>query len=232
MAQLIYFKMGDFPVRFLCKLFLAAKIPSYPIPSHPTSSHGLQRQLPAEFRHVIPRRLRARGLRLRHRCHRCHRRRCGLGGPGGGGFTWDPRRRGSDQGDCNYLYVIYIYRLKAGGSPELRGTLSLDAIPERSFLYTDGGGGGGVIMWSALDDVESWKMLLGWKMLLRCKFRCCLQKGGWGVGGCNNVMSSALDVITSCQGAFFISSMVLQCIITCSTSEQNDQNKRNRTSNG
>ena len=35
-------------------------------------------------------------------------------------------------------------------------------------------------MWSALDDVESWKMLLGWKMLLRCKFRCCLQKGGWG----------------------------------------------------
>ena len=40
---------------------------------------------------------------------------------------------------------IYIYRLKAGGSPELRGTISLDAIPERSFLYTDGGGGGGVI---------------------------------------------------------------------------------------
>ena len=38
--------------------------------------------------------------------------------------------------------VHYIYRLKAGGSPELRGTLSLDAIPERSFLYTDGGGGG------------------------------------------------------------------------------------------
>ena len=25
-------------------------------------------------------------------------------------------------------------------------------------------------------------------MLLRCKYRCCLQKGGWGVGG----------VITSC----------------------------------
>ena len=37
---------------------------------------------------------------------------------------------------------MYIYRLKAGGSPELRGTLSLDAIPERSFLYTDGGVGG------------------------------------------------------------------------------------------
>ena len=42
-----------------------------------------------------------------------------------------------------YHMYIYIYRLKAGGSPELRGTLSLDAIPERSFLYTDGGGGGG-----------------------------------------------------------------------------------------
>ena len=34
------------------------------------------------------------------------------------------------------------------------------------------------------------------------------------------------------KGAFFISSMVLQCIITCSTSEQKHQNKRNRTSNG
>ena len=33
-------------------------------------------------------------------------------------------------------------------------------------------------------------MLLGWKMLLRCKFRCCLQKGGWGGGG---------GVITSCE---------------------------------
>ena len=44
----------------------------------------------------------------------------------------------------HYVY-IYIYRLKAGGSPGLRGTISLDAIPERSFLYTDGGGGGGVI---------------------------------------------------------------------------------------
>ena len=47
-----------------------------------------------------------------------------------------------------HIYIIlftciYIYRLKAGGSPELRGTLSLDAIPERSFLYTDGGVGGG-----------------------------------------------------------------------------------------
>ena len=48
-----------------------------------------------------------------------------------------------------------------------------------------GGCGGGCnnVMWSALDDVESWKMLLGWKMVLRWKFRCCLPKGGGGVGG-------------------------------------------------
>ena len=45
---------------------------------------------------------------------------------------------------CMHTY-IHTYRLKAGGSPELRGTLSLAAIPERSFLYTDGGvGWGGV----------------------------------------------------------------------------------------
>ena len=103
----------------------------------------------------------------------------------------------SDMGiTWSYIWIsrrMYIYRLKAGGSPELRGTLSLDAIPERSFLYTDGGVGGvggcNNVMWSALDDVESWKMLFGWKMLLRCKFRCCLQKGGGGWGG----------VITSCE---------------------------------
>ena len=47
-----------------------------------------------------------------------------------------------DDVDWMSFYIIYLYRLKAGGSPELRGTLSLDAIPERSFLYTDGGGGG------------------------------------------------------------------------------------------
>ena len=47
-----------------------------------------------------------------------------------------------------YLY-IYIYMLKAGGSPELRGTLSLDAIPERSFLYTHGGVGG----WGGCNNV-------------------------------------------------------------------------------
>ena len=116
---------------------------------------------------------------------------------------------------------IYVYGLKAGGSPELRGTLSLDAIPERSFLYTDGGGVGGVgggcnnVMWSALDDVESWKMLLGWKMLLRCKFRCCLQKGGWGWwGGCNNVMWSALGDVESWK-MLLGWKMLLRCKCRC-----------------
>ena len=43
---------------------------------------------------------------------------------------------------CMY---IYIYRLKAGGSPELPGTLSLEPILQTSLLYRDGGWGvGGV----------------------------------------------------------------------------------------
>ena len=83
-----------------------------------------------------------------------------------------------------YLSHVYIYRLKAGGSPELRGTLSLDAILERTFVYTDGWGGCNNVMWSALDDVESWKMLLGWKMLLRCKFRCCFSHGAVAPANC------------------------------------------------
>ena len=92
-----------------------------------------------------------------------------------------------------YNKYIYIYRLKAGGSPELRGTRSLDAIPERSFLYTGRWGGWGGVITSC--EVR-WMMLnpgrccLVGRMLLRCKFRCCLQKGGWGVGG---------GVITSCE---------------------------------
>ena len=54
----------------------------------------------------------------------------------------------------NYIYTyVYIYRLKAGGSPELPGTLSLEPILQTSLWYRD---------------------------------------GGWGVGGCNNVMWSAL----------------------------------------
>ena len=44
-----------------------------------------------------------------------------------------------------YIYVcmyIYICRLKAGGSPELRGTLSLDAISEGRSCIQMGGVGG------------------------------------------------------------------------------------------
>ena len=84
-------------------------------------------------------------------------------------------------------------------------------------------------------------MLLGWKMLLRCKFRCCLQKGGGGVITSCEVRWMMLNpgrcclVGRCCYVASFVvvyrrgggvgHGMVLQCIITCSTSEQNDQNK-------
>ena len=83
-----------------------------------------------------------------------------------------------------YIFYIYIYRLKAGGSPELRGTLSLDAIPERSFLYTDGGVGGGVI---ASCEVR-WMMLNPGRCCLvgRCcyvaSFVVVYRRGGRGGG--------------------------------------------------
>ena len=71
---------------------------------------------------------------------------------------------------------IYIYRLKAGGSPELRGTLSLDAIPERSFLYTDGGG---VVL-------NPGRCCLVGRCCYVASFVVVNRRGGWG--GCNNVM--------------------------------------------
>ena len=86
----------------------------------------------------------------------------------------------------------------------------------RSCIQMGGVGGCNNVMSSALDDVESWKMLLGWKMVLSL------------LPTASNSLCGHEDE----KGAFFISSMVLQCIITRSTSEQNDQNKRNRTSNG
>ena len=61
------------------------------------------------------------------------------------------------------------------------------------------GGWGGVITSCGVRLIESCGNLedvASLRMLLRCKHRCCLQKGGsggWGVGGCNNVMWSALD---------------------------------------
>ena len=78
-----------------------------------------------------------------------------------------------------YIYIcIYVYRLKAGGPPELPGILSLEPILQTSFWYRDGGWGvgGGVITscgtrWiqscGNLEDVASLTMLL------RCKYRCC-----------------------------------------------------------
>ena len=91
--------------------------------------------------------------------------------------------------DIYYIYIcityiyIYIYICMAGGSPELRGTISLDAIPERSFLYTDGGAGG----WGVITSCE-----VRWMMLNpgRCCLvgRCCYVASfvvvyRWGGGG-------------------------------------------------
>ena len=59
-----------------------------------------------------------------------------------------------------------------------------------------GGGWGGVITSCGARWIESCGNLedvSSLKMLLRCKYRCCLQKGGCGGGVCNNVMWSALD---------------------------------------
>ena len=86
-----------------------------------------------------------------------------------------------------YIYILHIYiyigsRLGVPRSFEEPSVLMLYQ-KGRSCIQMGGvGGWGGCnnVMWSALDDVESWKMLLGWKMLLRWKFPCCLQKGGWG----------------------------------------------------
>ena len=85
---------------------------------------------------------------------------------------------------------IYIYRLKAWGSPELPGTLSLEPILQTSLWYRDGGCGGGcggVITSCGVRCIESCGKLedvASLKMLLRCKYRCCLQKvcGGGGAG--------------------------------------------------
>ena len=85
--------------------------------------------------------------------------------------------------------------LKAGGSPELRGTLSLDAIPERSFLYTHGGGGGGGGGVITSCEVR-WMMLNPGRCCLvgRCcyvaSFVVVYRRGGGGGGG---------GVITSCE---------------------------------
>ena len=61
-----------------------------------------------------------------------------------------------------------------------------------SLLFTEGGWGG-VITSCGLRWIETcWNLedVASLKTLLRCKYRCCLQKGG---GGCKNVMWTALD---------------------------------------
>ena len=83
---------------------------------------------------------------------------------------------------------IYIYRLKAGGSPEPPGILSLEPILQTSLWYRDGGwgGGGGVITSCGarcIEDCGNLENVASLKMLLRRKYRCCLHKGGGGGGG-------------------------------------------------
>ena len=100
-----------------------------------------------------------------------------------------------------YIYIhlnIYIYRVKAGGSPEIPGTLSLVMYYKRRYCI-EMGGWGGVITSCGLRWIETcWNLedVASLKMLLRCKYRCCLQKGVWGGGE---------GVITSC-GARWIES--------------------------
>ena len=58
------------------------------------------------------------------------------------------------------------------------------------------GGWGGVITSCGVCWIESCGNLedvASLRMLLRCKYRCCLQRGVGGWEGCNNVMWSALD---------------------------------------
>ena len=113
---------------------------------------------------------------------------------------------------CEY---IYIYRLKAGGSPELPGTLSLEPILQTSLWYRDGGWGG-VITSCGVRCIESCGNLedvASLKMLLRCKYRCCLQKGGGG----GVITSCGVRWIQSCGNLEDVASltMLLRCKYRC-----------------
>ena len=72
-----------------------------------------------------------------------------------------------------------MYKLKAGGSPELPGTLSLEPILQTSLWYRDGGWGGwggGVITSCGVRWIQSCGNLedvASLTMLLRSKYRCC-----------------------------------------------------------
>ena len=128
-------------------------------------------------------------LKVHRRPLKCHHEKIGY--PKG---TFSRNRLSTSPMDYNiyiYMYIInmyiYIYRLKAGGSPELRGTLSLDAIPESSFLYTDGGGGGGgggvitscEVRWMMLNPGRC--CLVG-RWCYVASFDVVYRRGGGGVG--------------------------------------------------
>ena len=108
-----------------------------------------------------------------------------------------------------------MYRVKAGGPPELPGTLSLVMYHKRRYCIEMGGWGGGGcnnVMWTALD----WDLLKPWG--------CCFvgdvvtlqisllftEAGVGGWGGCNNVMWSALDwELLKPWGCSFVEAVVI-----------------------
>ena len=94
-----------------------------------------------------------------------------------------------------YIYIYIGSRLGVPRSFQEPSVLSL-YYKRRYGIEMGVGGVGGVITSCGARWIESCGNLedvASLKMLLRCKYRCCLQKGGGGVGGCNNVMWSALD---------------------------------------
>ena len=95
---------------------------------------------------------------------------------------------------------IYIgSRLGVPRSFEEPSVLSL-CYKRRYGIEMGGGGGGGVITSCGVRCIESCGNLedvASLKMLLRCKYRCCLQKGGGGGGGCV-IMSCGVRWIQSC----------------------------------
>ena len=161
-----------------------------------------------------------------------------------------------------YIYM-YIYRLKAGGSPELPGT-------PQSWAYTinvvmggvgvGGWGGCNNVMWSVLD----WELWKPWgccfvEDVVTLQVSLLFTEGGRGGGrgvitscgvrwieSCGNLEDVAsLKMLLRCRrpmvpslqataskslcgredekGVMFISSMVLQWIMTFSSYQQNDQ---------
>ena len=92
-----------------------------------------------------------------------------------------------------YTYIyIYIDRLKAGGSPELRGTLSLDAYQKGRSCIQMWGGGGGVITSCEV----RWMMLNPGRCCL--VGRCCYVASFEWLACSTHLSSSMGDVKFSC----------------------------------